>query len=721
LNHLDSGKKKVASMRSKYRLGIDAGGTFTDFVLADQTGNVRLFKVLSTPSDPTKNIRDGLQLIAEDIGESAATFISECDLCINGTTVGLNALIQHKGGKTGLICTKGHEDSIEIRLGHKEDGYRYDPEYPAAVMLVPRYLRKGVRERVISDGSIRTPMNEDDVRAACELFLSEGVEAVAISFVWSVLNQTHEDRAAQIVREMMPNVALTVGSELYPQVREYTRTSTAVVNAYLTPILARYVAGVDIYFRELGARHPVRYFQSNGGLATGKALTDRAVYAINSGPASAPLAALFVAAPFQKKNVISVDMGGTSFDITLTKDGVTNINKNIDFLRYRIGIPMIQVETLGAGGGSVGWIDAMGLLQVGPQSAGADPGPACYGQGGMLPTVTDANLVLGYLNPAGLLGGRLPLDIDKARAAIERVADPLHISVERAAYGIYTIVNNNMVNGIRRVSVERGYDPRDFVLVGAGGATAAHIASLAREIGVDTVILPKLASGLCAFGQIISDVKYNYMATCPVRLDHVEAYTTIDKLYEKIEAQGVKHLESDGFDQHRIYIQRSIDMRYVGQMHECTVEIGNFEINADTIETVKEAFHRRHEELYTYSERHNAVEAVNIESTLFGQVEKPKQQKIGRGASAAKAVKGYREAIFSATGNAERTPVYDGAMFGAGSSIDGPAIIEEVTTTIVVEPDWTAVLDASGAYVITKRKSGEAPPSVGNASSDITV
>ena len=537
-------------MRTKYRLGIDAGGTFTDLVLADRSGDVRLFKALSTPADPTRAIEEGMKLIAEDLGESPADIVSNSDLCINGTTVGLNALIQHKGGKTGLICTAGHEDLIEIRLGHKEDGYRYDPEYPAAVMLVPRYLRRGVRERVISNGSIKTPLNEDDVRAACRFLIEEGVEAVAISFVWSVLNQSHERRAAEIVREMMPRVPVTVGSELYPQVREYTRTSTAVVNAYLAPILTRYVAAVDEYFRKLGAKYPVRYFQSNGGLGLGQAISERSVYAINSGPASAPQAGLFVTAPFKKKNVITIDMGGTSFDITLTRNGVTNISKNIDMLRYRIGIPMIQVETLGAGGGSIGWIDSMGLLQVGPQSAGANPGPACYGQGGTQPTVTDANLVLGYLNPKGLLGGRLPLDLEKARKAIKSVADPLGISVERAAYGMFTIVNSNMVNGIRRVSVERGYDPRDFVLVGAGGATAAHITSLAGEMGIDTVILPKLASGLCAFGQIISDVKYNYMATSPVRLEG-KAYGTINRLFvadrsARCEASGRRRVRQIG-------------------------------------------------------------------------------------------------------------------------------------------------------------------------------
>src|SRR5262249_37387614 len=293
-------------MRTKYRLGIDAGGTFTDLVLADRSGDVRPYKALSTPADPTPAVEEGMRLIAEDLGESPAEIVSNSDLCINGTTVGLNALIQHKGGKTGLICSAGHEDSIEIRLGHKEDGYRYDPEYPAAVMLVPRYLRKGVRERVISDGSIRTPLVENDVREACAFFLAEGVEAVAISFVWSVLNRAHERRAAEIVRQMMPSVALTVGSELYPQVREYTRTSTAVTNAYLSPILSRYVAGIDAYFARLGTRYPVRYFQSNGGLAVGQSMTDRSVYAINSGPASAPQAGLFVCEPFGKKDVITV-------------------------------------------------------------------------------------------------------------------------------------------------------------------------------------------------------------------------------------------------------------------------------------------------------------------------------------------------------------------------------------------------------------------------------
>lgn len=691
-------------MRTKYRLGVDAGGTFTDFVLADTTGNVRLYKTPSTPNDPTEAIGAGLKLISEDTGLSPAEIVSQCDLCINGTTVGLNALIQHKGARTGLICTKGHEDSIEIRLGHKEDGYRYDAEYPPAKMLVPRYLRRGVAERVLSDGTVRTPLDEEDVREACRLFIVEGVEAVAISFVWSVLNQAHERRAAEIVREMMPGVFLTVGSELYPQIREYTRTSTAIANAYLGPILKGYVDGIDSYFARLGARYPVRYFQSNGGLAIGQAMTDRSVYAINSGPASAPQAGLYVAQPFGYDNVITVDMGGTSFDITLTRAGNTNINKNIDFLRYRIGVPMIQVETLGAGGGSIGWIDSLGLLQVGPQSAGAEPGPACYGSGGTEPTVTDANLILGYVNPNALLGGRMALDRDMAVTAVHTgVADPLGISLERAAYGMFTIVNNNMVNGIRRVSVERGYDPRDFVLVAAGGAGPTHITALAREMGIGTVLVPKLASGLCAFGQIISDVKYNYMATCPLRLEGQAAYRQINDLFAEIEAAGIAHLEADGFARERIDTRRSIDMRYVGQVHECTVEIGSFVIDETTVGQLRDAFHGRHEQLYTYSERQTPIEVVNIESTLYGRVDRPALPRLAAGDAPADAIRSRRPMIFSADGAAIEGPVYDGERLGAGATIAGPAVIEEVTTTIVVEPGWQANLHESGCYVLTRR------------------
>ncbi len=690
-------------MAYRYRLGVDAGGTFTDFVLSVRGGDVRLYKTPSTPQDPTLALKAGLNLISADIGEPVPDIIAACDLCINGTTVGLNALLQHKGAKTGLICTAGHEDSIEIRLGHKEDGYRYDAEYPPAKMLAERYLRVPVRERIVIDGSIHTPMNEADVRAACELFRREKVEAVAISFVWSVMNPVHERRAAEIVAEMLPDVFLSVGSEVYPQVREYTRTSTAVVNAYLGPILEKYVRRIDGYFRELGAQHPVRYFQSNGGLAEGQVLSARAVYAINSGPASAPQAGLYLTEPMGQRNVITVDMGGTSFDITLTYQGATNVTRNMDFLRYRIGVPMIQVESLGAGGGSIAWIDDFGLLNVGPQSAGAVPGPACYGKGGTAPTVSDANIMLGYLSPDGLLGGTFGLDRKAAEKAIkDKIATPLGLSVERAAHGIFTIVNTNMVNGIRRVSVEKGFDPRDFVLVGAGGATAAHITSLAREIGIKRVLIPKLASGFCAFGQIIADVKHNYLATRPMRLEADAPVEDIEARFNKLEQHARAQLHGDGFKDRDIKLIRSMDMRYAGQVHECTVDIATFKIDAKSIEKVKTAFHAKHQQLFTYSEPNSLVEIVNLEVQAVGKMPKPTPPATPKGSRnpPAAASRGTRKLVLEASGRSTVTPIYDGSKLKAGNKIKGPAVIEEPTTTILITPGWVAELDEHATYIL---------------------
>lgn len=689
-----------------YRLGVDAGGTFTDFILADQTGNVRLFKALSTPEDGTHAISDGLGQISEALGQPVPAILANTELCVHGTTVALNALIQHKGVKTGLICTAGHEDSIEIRLGHKEEGHRYDGQYPPAKMLVERHLRRPIRERTLSDGSVREPLNEDDVRAACEFFRREGVEAVAISFLWSVLNDGNERRAAEIVREMLPDVYVSVGTEVYPQMREYTRTSTAVTNAYLGPVLRRYVTRIDQYFRDQGAVTPVRYYQSNGGMASLEVMASRAVNAINSGPASAPQAAMHIGKPFGHENLITVDMGGTSFDMTLTHGGVTNVSKDIDFLRYRIGTPMVQVETLGAGGGSLAWIDAMGVLNVGPGSAGANPGPAAYGRGGTEPTVTDSNVVLGYLNPEYLLGGRLKIDRQAAYDAIDRViARPLGISPEKAAYGIHSIVNHNMVSGIRRVTIERGHDPRDFVLVGAGGATSLHITALAREIGIRTVLIPKLASGLCAFGQILSDIKYNLMAACPMRLDGHASLDRIERRFQELRDQALTLLEKEeGIHRDRVSFSRGIDMRYVGQIHECSVSIGSLPVNADTIGEIRRAFDAMHEHLFTYSEPESEVEIVNIESIALLRSDHAVRQKIPPGGRVADALLTRRPMIFSADGSAIDAPVYDGAKLGENDELAGPAVIEEVTTTIVVDPDWHIRLDASGTYILRDQR-----------------
>jgi N-methylhydantoinase A len=365
---------------------------------------------------------------------------------------------------------------------------------------------------------------------------------------------------------------------------------------------------------------------------------------------------------------------------------------------------MIQVETLGAGGGSIGWIDGMGVLNVGPQSAGAHPGPACYMRGGTQPTVTDANVALGYLNPEHLLGGRLQIDAQASRQAIEtHVATPLGLSVQRAAFGMFSIVNNNMVNGIRRVSIERGYDPRDFALIGAGGATALHITALAREIGIRTVLVPKLASGLCAFGQVISDVRYNYMAATPMRLDERADLSQIEHRFQDLEGEAVAALKSEGIDRERVGFHRSLDMRYVGQVHECTVDIGDLPVNGSTIDGIRHAFHALHRQLFTYDEPDSAIEVVNIESTVSGHTPPLPRQALAPGQGADVALKGHRDMVFSADALAQNTPVYDGERLGEGDTIVGPAVIEEPTTTIVVQPDWVCTLDATGTYVIQAR------------------
>ncbi|MGL5251993.1 MAG: caprolactamase subunit alpha [Moraxella sp.] len=692
-------------MNNEFRLGIDAGGTFTDFVVAQKGGGIHLFKSPSTPEDGTKAIANGLAQIAEKFNRPVEEIIQACDLCINGTTVALNALIEMKGVKVGLLATAGHEDSIEIRLGHKEDGSRYDANFPPAPQIAPRDLRFGIGGRILADGTEKTPLNEADILAAIEHFKQAKVEAVAISFVWSIRNPLHEQRAKALIEAHLPDVFVCCGHEVYPQIKEYTRTSTTLVNAYLSPVMASYVHKIDDYFKQLGAAHPVRYFQSNGGLAVGAMMRNKAVNAINSGPASAPQAGLYIAKPFGIDNVITVDMGGTSFDITMAKGGQTSLNHDIDFLRHRIGVPMIHVETLGAGGGSIAHINSFGMLEVGPKSAGASPGPACYDKGGVLPTVTDANLALGYLRPNAVLGNTVTLNKQKALDAIDTyIAQPLGIDFAHASYGINTIVNQNMANGIRRITIEKGYDPRDFALICAGGAAGMHIISLAEEMGIEVVLVPKMASCLCAFGQIISDVKYNYLATQMMIIDPNADLVPLNATLENLEAQGQEKLRQDEFDEQQINVIRTMDMRYVGQVHECSVIIPNGELTQASMAIILQAFHTRHKELYTYDEPTSPVELVNVSVTVTGAVSKPTLPTIAEheyeDINAAKT--GERPMIFDHQYQWVDTPIYDGTQLGAGSVIVGPALIEEPTTTIVIKPSWQATLHPLGTYELKK-------------------
>jgi N-methylhydantoinase A len=687
-----------------YRLGIDTGGTFTDFILASQGEGIRLYKTPSTPSNPPAAVQEGLRLICAELGCSLPNFLEACELIILGTTVGVNALIENKGAKTGLFCTKGHEDSLEIRLGHKEDGHRYDVDYPQAPMLVPRALRFPVAERVLSTGEVRAPLNEDDIYRGIRLFEDEGVESIAVSFVWSFLYPAHERRAAEIIAAAFPSVYVTLSVDVLPQIREYTRTSTTVVNAYIGPIIKQYVERMEAFLRGLGYRHQIRYMQSNGGLTSGRFLMDKGIYALNSGPAAGPNAGLFFGEACRSRDIITVDMGGTSFDISLSKDGKTDTAKDFDFIRYRIGIPMLQVETLGAGGGSIAFVNAMGLLQVGPESAGAQPGPAAYGRGGKRSTVTDALVVLGYLNQQTLLGGRLQIDAEAAcRVVREGIAAPLRLSLEQAALGIFEVVNANMVSGIRRVSIEKGYDPRDFVLVVGGGAGPAHAGMLASELGIRRILIPKVASAFCAFGEIISDMKHNYLSSYASRLDRVD-YERLNGLFVEMETRGRQELAETGIAAAQMATHRALEMRYVDQIHECQVEMPTAVLAPDNIMQVAEAFHRRHEELFTYCERDNMVEIINLNATVLGHVERPQLPTLARGArDPLHARIGERQAFFAAAGGFVATPVFAGEKLFVNNVVSGPAIIEEETTTIVVFPGWDAELTDPGMYSMVVR------------------
>jgi N-methylhydantoinase A len=533
-----------------------------------------------------------------------------------------------------------------------------------------------------------------------ELFRREAVEAVGVSFMWSFLHPDHERRVGEILAQEHPDAQVTLSVDLLPQIREYTRTSTVAVNAYVGPKLAHHIESIEAMLAELGYSNPVRYVQSNGGLTSGRTLARRAVSALNSGPAAGPSASLHYATGLGHQDVLTLDMGGTSSDISLVREGRVDLVKDVDIGRYRVGIPLVNVISIGAGGGSIAWIDRQGLLQVGPQSAEAVPGPACYMRGGSEATVTDALVVLGYLNPSALLGGRMPIDAHAASIVVtERVARPLRISRERAAFGVFDVVNANMIGGIRSVSVERGYDPRDFKLVAGGGATAAHAGRLAADLGIREVIIPKVASGLCAFGEAVADVKHTYLASYAVPFPALDG-RRLDDLFGELEQQGRHELASEGFSNPEITVERSLDMKYVDQVHECRVEIPVFEITAERLADIEEAFHRRHEALYTYCEPDNTPELINVEVNVYGR--SPRTETPERAERATRLEgKDERLCYFEEYAEYRPAPVFEGRRFELGDTVDGPAIVEEETTTIVVFPGSKLELARSDLYVMT--------------------
>ncbi|MFC2031281.1 hydantoinase/oxoprolinase family protein [Chloroflexota bacterium] len=681
---------------SSYRVGIDIGGTFTDAVVISDAGEMSIFKAPSTPADSSIGLFDCLRKAASSYGLELGQFLGRLELLVHGTTVATNTMLQYSGARTGLITTMGFRDALEMRRAHRENIWDLSLAHPQ--QIIPRYLRLAVTERINYAGEIVVPLDEEETRQVVHRLKDEGVQAIAVCTLFAFLNPTHERRIREIIHEEFPGCFVSISSEILPQVREYERTSTTAVNAYVGPVLGRYLTNLQEKLATAGLGREVLITQSNGGVMSAAYALQHGAATLLSGPSAGAVGGMFFAAQLEMPDLIVMDMGGTSYDVSLIKDGAYAMTTEGEVARYRVALPMIDIHTIGAGGGSIAYLDKGNMLKVGPQSAGADPGPACYGTGGTQPTTTDINVVLGYINPDYYLGGEFFVDKEAAADAIRRqIAGALDIDLIQAAYGIFRLVNTNMADATKVVSVERGHDPRDFALVAAGGAGAIHASRIAKDVGIPKVIVPKTASVFCALGMLESNLKHDYVRTMWAPFDALDL-DELNRVLDEMEADARRTLESEGFPPDRVVVERGIDPRYLGQHHEVTVAIPDGTITQKALAEVAQRFHAAHERLYLYSEPDSSLESINVRVTATGLIPKtPLASWPAGSADASDAVKGTRPVYF---GSWLETAIYDGAKLTAGNQIEGPAVIEVVTTTIVIFPDDLAEFDHLGNVVI---------------------
>ncbi|MBI1731559.1 MAG: hydantoinase/oxoprolinase family protein [Gammaproteobacteria bacterium] len=679
------------------RVGVDVGGTFTDFLVADAQGNAGIFKTSTTPRDPTIGFFRGLEKAAQARSQTLADFLGQVEVIVHGTTITTNATLTGDGAVTGFVTTKGFRDVLNMRRGLKE---RQFEKYAPPPALVPRHRIRVVDERVSVTGAVARPLNEDDVSAAAKYFREQKVEAVAVSFLWSFRNPAHELRVREILERELPGVYISLSTEILPQIRVYERHSTTALNAYVGPVLARYLKRLQQELEQRRFGGALLIMQSNGGVMSPEVAQRFASNTLLSGPAGAPMAGVFYGGTHGFRNVITVDMGGTSFDVALVRDAEPSVTTEGVIGGHRIASPILDIHTIGAGGGSIAWIDSGGLLAVGPKSAGAEPGPACYGRGGTKPTVTDAQYLLGYLDPAFFEAGELDFDGEAAHRAVEQhVAKPLKMDAVQAAAGIYDIVNNNMAAALGVVSVQRGYDPREFVLIVAGGAGPIHAAPIARELQIPLILIPRASSVFCAAGMLISDLKHDYVRTYARDFDQIDP-AEVERLFAEMAAAARKVLKTEHVADSRVEITYTADIRYVGQFNEVEVPVpSRGRISQAALKKMAEDFHRRHDGLYGYSMRGAALELINLRITARGRTEKPKQEKYQRqGGASTHARIGRRRAYFG--GRFRDVPVYDGLKLDAGNRIAGPAIVVQPTTTIIVPPDFDLMCDDCMNYLM---------------------
>jgi N-methylhydantoinase A len=689
-----------------YRIGIDVGGTFTDFLLMRRGGRTTGHKELSTPADPSVAVMRGLQALADAEASSLAPFLGKVSIIVHGTTVTTNAVLTGNTARTALLTTRGFRDALQMRRGIREEMYdnRYHPPAP----VVPRWLRLPVTERVNVEGELVTRLQAVDVERAAQQFLEEGIEAVAVCFLHAHANAENEREAAQIVRRLMPRVYVCASAEVIPQVRFYERTSTTVLNAAVGPILAGYLGKLTAKLDAARYRGALLIMQSNGGVAAPAVVARIAAITLLSGPAAAPVAGLACMAPYRDRSFITMDMGGTSFDTALVRDGELSATAAATVNRYALALPSLEINTVGAGGGSIAWIDAGGLLRMGPASAGADPGPACYARGGAEPTCTDANLALGYLSADYFAGGRIRLDPAAARTAITaRIARPLGLGLEEAAHGMVHVINVNMAAAIREISVQKGYDPREFPLVCAGGAGPLHATGIAAELGIGRIVVPRESSIFCAAGMLRTDLRHDYVRSCAQVLgDGAAGDRRVRRLVGEMQAAARRELAGEGIAAGRQRMQFKADLRYVGQYHEVTVSLPARSLAAADWDDVRNRFHSQHDRLYGYSLRAEgtAVELLNLRLSASGITAKPPLRREPRGASSpAHALKGRRRAYQPERKAWRAIPVFDGERLVHGNRVLGPAIIESANTSIVVAAGWRAEYDLLGNCVMSAR------------------
>ena len=681
-------------------LGIDIGGTFTDFSLVDDQGRITLWKEATTPKDPAQGVKDGLNHFAQTRGVGLNEFLGQLDLFVHGSTIATNTVVQRNGPPIGLICTEGFRDVIYFRDGYKPERFNLNMAPP--VDFVPRHLRLPVRERIDYKGDITTALDEDSVIEAAKTLAREQVRAVAVALLWSVINPVHENRVKAILERELPGVPVVLSCDVLPAIREWERTCAALLSAYILPGISQYMQELENFLRANGLQRHVLFIQLNGGSSTIDKVLRKPIYALASGPAAGPAAALFCARREEVSDLIAIDMGGTSFEVCLISGGAPTLSKRMRVHEMPVGVAAVDVHSIGAGGGSIAWIDRGGALQVGPLSAGADPGPACYAQGGKRPTVTDANLVLGYINPDFFLGGRRRVEPDLSREVItEQIARPLGFDAAEAAEGIFRIVNHNMVNAIRAVSIERGIDPRGYTLVVGGGAGAIHATTLASELGIRKILIPRYAGVFCSYGMVVSDVRHDHLKTLACNSETLDL-DDLNDLFAELETRARAELSEEGFAASNIKLARFADAKYPNQIHELTVPVpSGHRLTQKDIREIKESFHALHERMFTYCVRESPVDFFHWGVTGTGRIRAVDGHELPRGPrSPARALKAKRDVYLGNTRGYVSTPTYDGARITHGMSIVGPAVIEQENTTVMLFAEQILRVNKFGDYVI---------------------